>query len=67
MGGDGGLGHHGLIEIDDSESSTTIVPQLFLGCLDALSYLLSLFLRWYLGYLDLLLTHPMLLVYIPQG
>ena len=67
MSGNGGLGHQGLIEVDDSETSRPIEFQLLLGLLDAPLYLLALFLGGYLCLLNLLLTYSVSLVYIPQG
>ena len=67
VSGNGGLGHHGLVEVDDSETSRLIEFQLLLGLLDAPLYLLALLHGGYLRHLNLLLTHSVPLVYIPQG
>ena len=67
VSGNGGLGDHGLVEVDYSEASRPVELQLLLGLLDAPLYLLGLFLGGYLCHLNLLLTHSVPLVYIPQG
>ena len=67
VSGNGGLGHNGLVDVDDSETSRPIELQLLLGLFYAPLYLLALFLGGYLCHLNLLLTHFVPLVYIPQG